>query len=370
MPGAFRMLSCLLIAVPLMGCGGDTASGPTTGAPVVVVSAPTPEPVPAPTLTPTPTPTPEPTPMPAPAPTPIRVSFVAAQSFTVVGNRLWTFDKSDNNHALKGGYIRNLSDFSYVGFFGHNISHAAAADYAAKADTMMIGNGGDAGSAAPRIDLFPGFSRYGAGSFLDWYNPETTPRISISLIRFAADGKSVTRSVYSDTTRRTANAVWIDDFRTILVFGVGSTGLTATTLQLGRGAEDFSAAGYGEFIPGKAENEFNGTAKVLGTYVSSIKGTTQDGDWHAGKLYVGLTAQAVSRRTIEVLELALVPGGTLQLVNDYRYDVRKENGTTVRYETQGVTFRNNELLTAAIRDDEYHSIYRFDTTTSATDLKP
>ena len=308
--------------------------------------------------------------MPAPAPTPIRVSFVAAQSFTVVGNRLWTFDKSDNNHALKGGYIRNLSDFSYVGFFGHNISHAAAADYAAKADTMMIGNGGDAGSAAPRIDLFPGFSRYGAGSFLDWYNPETTPRISISLIRFAADGKSVTRSVYLDTTRRTANAVWIDDFRTILVFGVGSTGLTATTLQLGRGAEDFSAAGYGEFIPGKAENEFNGTAKVLGTYVSSIKGTTQDGDWHAGKLYVGLTAQAVSRRTIEVLELALMPGGTLQLVNDYRYDVRKGNGTTVRYETQGVTFRNNELLTAAIRDDEYHSIYRFDTTTSATDLKP
>jgi len=310
-----------------------------------------------------------PTPVPTPAPTPVKVDFNAGQSMTIVGDKLLIFDKSELDHPLKGGFVQNLSDLSHVGFFQHNISHAATADYAPKTDTMMLGNGGDgSNSAAPRIDLFPGFSRYTVPLFLDWYDP-TTPRISIPLIRFAADGTTVVRSAFPDTTRRTANAVWIDDVRTILVFGQDANGvMTAVTMQLGRGTEDFSANGYGTFLPGKSEGEFNGTAKALATYSYPIKRTTQDAVWHDNKLYIGVTA--VKIRTIEVLEFALGSGGALQLTNDYRYIATKPDGTQYTYETEGVTFRGNELLVTAVRDDGYHSIYRFDSTSSVTDLQP
>ena len=287
----------------------------------------------------------------------------------MVGDALWTFDKSDSDHRLKGGFVRGLSDLGYRGFFQHNISHAATADYAAKVDIMMLGNAGDA-TGEPRIDFFPGFSRYGPGSFLDWNDPVGTPRFSISLVRYAADGKTVLRSVFPPTTRGGASAVWVDDFRTVLVFGVGSTGLSATTLQLGRGTDDYSVTGYGTFQPGKGGTEFNGTARVLTTYNSTIKGTTQGADWHRGKLYVGWTATQPNARTIEVLELTLVSGGTLKLLNTYKHQTRRADGSFHRYETQGVTFRGDELLVAGIREDNQHSLYRFDSLTSATDLKP
>ena len=288
----------------------------------------------------------------------------------IFGDQLWTFDKSDSNHLLKGGFVRKLSDLSWIGSFQHNISHAATADYAPKADTMMLGNGGDGStSQAPRIDLFPGFSRYKVPFFLDWYNQSSSPRISIPLTQYAADG-TVIRSAFRDPERRTANVAWVDDFRTVLAFGTGPDGLTAVTLQLGRGSDDFSASGYGTFLPRKSGSEFNGTAKVLAYYTYPITGTTQDADWYNNRLYIAFTASAVKSRTMEVLEFAIVSGGTLQLTNDYRYFATKPDGTRHRFETEGVTFRGSEMLVSAIREDNYHSIYRFDTTSSVTDLQP
>ena len=289
---------------------------------------------------------------------------------TVVGSNLWIFDKSDESHALKGGTIRRLSDLSYLGAFRHNISHAATANYFPGTDTAMIGNGGDVGAEGPRIDLFPAFSRYGVGSFLDWFNPASTPRISIPLFVKKPDGTAL-RSVFpSNPFGGRGNSVWVDA-RNIVVFGLAGTGLTATTVRLGMGGEDLSPDGFGTFLPGRGANEYNGTARAVRTYTSALVGTSQGADWRNGRLYVGWTNAAVGRRVTEVLELELDASGSIRLVTDFVHLTRRADGSTIRFETQGVTFKGTELIVASINvDTEYHSIYRFDSATQVTDLYP
>ncbi len=289
----------------------------------------------------------------------------------LVGDRVWIFGASGPDHKVTFGYVRNSATFDLIGYFNHNMSHAATVDYSARHDTVMIGNSGDGtASKVARVDLLTGFSSYRPGAFLDFNNTASTPRVSIPLTVFNADG-SVQRTVFSDRARRSANAVWIDGPNTILVFGVNASGLNAVTMRLGTGTDDFSATGYGAFIPGKGETEFNGTARVIATYNGPQVGTTQGADWHDRKLFLGLTNREVRQRALEVLELSLVSGGTIATTNRWFYQPQNPDGTNVRFEIEGVLHRGGELIAGAIRiPDEYQSIYRFTDYTTAVDLLP
>lgn len=349
---AQRVMLALGTAALLSSCGGGTAPSAPIANQIVVVQSPGSSSGSASTPTPTPTPSPSPSTV-----TGLYYSAQAGQDMSIVGSRLWVFDKSDSNHKASTGWILDPYSLAKIGTFTQNISHAATADYQPDVDTMVLGNAGDTGAAAPRIDLFPHFSRYGTGSFIDWSNAISTPRISIPLVAYAPDGKTVLRAALPTND---ANAVWIDR-RTVIVFaGSGSFFLRAAQVRLGMGGEDLSGAGFGTFLPGKSADEFNGTAQLIASYTSSLRGTTQGATYKGDRLYLGWTAGSSSQHALNVLQLALTSGGTIEQTGAWSYLPTNADGTTRPIETEGVTFRGNDLMVSGRNiNDGQQAIYVF-----------
>src|SRR5690606_2125364 len=63
---------------------------------------------------------------------------------TFVGNELWCFNVSNDNHSDYQDVNRYMVDFenktaSFLGSFQHNFGHANTVDYCAETDTLILG---------------------------------------------------------------------------------------------------------------------------------------------------------------------------------------------------------------------------------------
>ena len=94
------------------------------------------------------------------------------QSIVKVGDELWLCDESTTVHGDLDGYIYrlNISDFSYIGTFVHNLGHLNSVDYDVQNDRLITGSASNASTETPKIWIFENVLSWTEKASLDYAN--------------------------------------------------------------------------------------------------------------------------------------------------------------------------------------------------------
>lgn len=275
----------------------------------------------------------------------------ADQGITVVGEQIWSFGGTSypNNGVSNAPIdIYDRTTFEKLGTSYHNFGHAATVDYCAELDVMVIANGESTTSVLPRLDILLNASSYAPGAMLDWNNPVSTPRVSIEFFTLDQQG-----AVLKQIGGSGAVACFGEQPHILyMLTGQGGVRHRIFKVLLGMGANDFSdptgvdLARWGVFTAGKADNEFNGTAKVLQTYTGLEYNVSQGLAFHEGKLYYGITSTA---NTIQVVEVQMLESGRFRTTKTFKHAPLNKDGSKAAIETEGVAILDGRYLLAGGR---------------------
>lgn len=185
-------------------------------------------------------------------------SLNMGQDGTFVDGKLWCFGDGVTSGSIT---ILDVDTDTIIGTKTHNLGHANTVDYNVNNKTLAMFY---TESHKPHILLYK------------------NPADAVSLLK--TDANCMIIPLYNDNTQLSSSGglCWGENDNVIYFMdGVyshyeGKTGIVAdeiniTKILLGRGDNDLSADGFGTFVSGKAENEYNGTCAIIKQFKGSMK---------------------------------------------------------------------------------------------------
>lgn len=263
------------------------------------------------------------------------VDNFTSQGMVQVGHELWVGNSSTDDHSTDtiGQIIRLDSGLNKVGRFVHNLGHVNSLDYNSETDSLLTTNISDKVTLNPEIIIVQSVNSLNL--------PESWPLIDYNQNYVVKIPLGVNNVGGSAIFGENKNVVYD-------ICGLYYGTYKIQKYWLGTGANDLSSGGYGTFIAGKSENEYNGTAKLLGEFYGPTMDVCQDATYfngniygtfgrHTGKIYKIELNQANSP-TLEAVS------GTYELKEAWilpNYDV---NGNNASDEAEGTVIWNGYYL--------------------------
>lgn len=192
-----------------------------------------------------------------------------------VGDDLWTFSASEDDHSNLVSYYVYTYDPNTDTFVSkrnaqHNLGHINSIDYCAGNDCIICGNGSGSYVLANAFYVVPGAS-------------EITGNIDVTDNVIVYDCSALNLGAK-------LNVIWGDDNggQFDCCWGITDDNAHIYRIILGRGENELT---YGTLIPGKSDNEFNGTFAIAETYSQSTCGyetCVQGSTYWRGSIYAGI----------------------------------------------------------------------------------
>lgn len=198
-------------------------------------------------------------------------------SFTFVGNELWVFVPSYDDHTnTKPVYIFNYNPSTYSltlsATLSHNLGHCNTVDYCAENDTLILGNGG--GNDNPENDQI--------------YIIENASALKTQgSIVLSQDAKIIDIDTIGLDWGKQLNVCWAyaNNGAHDLAYAISNDGTNQDIrlIQLGKGSNQLT---YGTLLS-VGSDEFNGTFSILGRWRRPYSDTicNQDTQFYCGALY-------------------------------------------------------------------------------------
>lgn len=244
------------------------------------------------------------------------------QGMTVVKDAIWGFNGSDDLHEhFYNIVVRDKNTFEQITTIRHNLGHCASADYNAKTDTVMVCNGNLTLDTPPEFYLIKNASSYNQSSEETLAYNDSTKVVKVDVHGF---GDYSLVGCFGENEH-------------IAYFAITNTNATTKFYKclLGMGTVDYSDSGYGTFISGCADNEYNGTMLVLNSYNGINLDVFQGICFYNGDIYMLLDNSG--RKEAYICKI--------NLVNDSAYEVAETrmmieeynaSGNKVYYEPEGL----------------------------------
>ena len=208
----------------------------------------------------------------------------------------------------------------------HNLGHCASVDLSKVTGALIFANGSTNKSIKARLDILP--------DAISALNSKDTISLN-DVISIDLDdswyGLSACFGGSGDTC--------------YILYSTDNTGNNCIIAQckLGLGNSDLSYGGFGTFITGKAENEYNGTLRVVKKYNPVYLNVVQGVEFYRGKIWV-----MSSNDKVRAYQLQLVEDGNVIIENCYGFDQLSNDGTNVFYESEGMMHVDEHTLMTSI----------------------
>lgn len=177
----------------------------------------------------------------------------SSQGICVVGDELWLCNHSDDEHTSYANIaVINKNDFSSIRTISHNLGHLNTLEYNSDNDCLLTTNSSKSYSLPPKIWIYPNWKQQSSASRLDF---DTLEKIELD---FAW--------LYNENGESKANPCWGEniDGRNNIIYILTNDNKIIRKIVLGKGTTNM---GMGILIPGKNTDEYNGTYKVIDTWI-------------------------------------------------------------------------------------------------------
>lgn len=260
------------------------------------------------------------------------VDNFTSQGMVQVGSQLWVGNSSTDDHSTDtiGQIYKFDSELNKVGRFVHNLGHLNSMDYNSETDTLITSNTSDNATLLSEIILVQGVT----GLQLD----EAWPLINYNQSYVVKIPLGVNNIGGGPIFGENKNVVY---FMCGQYYGT----YKIQKYYLGTGSNDLSTSGIGTYISGKNDNEYNGTAKLLGEFYGPTMEVGQDATYFNGNIY-----GTFGRRTGKIYKLELNQAtstevqGTYSLKEAWILPNYNANGINVSSEAEGTVIWNNQYL--------------------------
>ena len=208
----------------------------------------------------------------------------------------------------------------------HNLGHCASVDYSRVSHSIIFANGSTDKTIRARLDILP--------------NAKET--LNNNTVLSLSDVISI--ELNSEWYGLTACFGGSADTCYIMYF-TDKTGNNCNIAQckLGLGNVDLSNNGYGTFIQGKENSEYNGTLKVIKTFNPIYLNALQGAEYHNGKIWL-----MSSNDKVRAYQLQLTEDNNVIIENCYGFDQLNTDGTNVIYESEGMMHIDEHTLLTSI----------------------
>ncbi|WP_214889627.1 hypothetical protein [Exiguobacterium sp. s142] len=260
-----------------------------------------------------------------------RFSFPLQQDGCVVEDEIWLFDESTPNH-VGNSTIRVLdkATFAEKANKQHNLGHANGVDY--RNGFLLVFNGA---TYPPEINIFK--NPYGKTSVLTTDTANTQIIFMEGNKRLEGDGSAC----FGENERIVYYNAGAKIYKFLL--GMGDNDLSDVT----PGKTD--PAYWGTFTSGKAQTEYNGTAKLLKTYTLTDQltpGQVQpQGITYNGSLYL-----VTGSEYCHAFKVELLTNGTFNIIDDFKYSHTNYKNEIIHVEPQ-IAFTIDDKLYVGCRGD-------------------
>lgn len=271
----------------------------------------------------------------------IGVDNFTAQGMTQVGHELWVGTQSTDDHSTDtiGQIYRFDSGLNKIGRLVHNLGHLNSLDYNSETDSLLTSNTSDNTTLLSEIIIVQNVNSLNlpeAWPLID-YNQNYVVKIPLGVNNIGGG------PIFGEN-------------KNIIYFMCGQYYGTYKIQKywLGTGANDFSSGGYGTFIAGRGDNEYNGTAKLLGDFYGPTMEVGQDATYFNGNIY-GTFGRNTGK--IYKIELNQANSPTLKDVSG-TYDLKEAwvlpnydvNGNNVSAEAEGTVIWNGYYLRTSFQN--------------------
>jgi len=275
---------------------------------------------------------------------------IQGQDGTIIGNKLYSFGDGVSEPGTID--IIDLDTMENDGTGSHQLGHANSVDYDHATDTIITyGFNG----TYPTIVLYqhPDFS-----SVLMLSDPGC---VSIPLHN-------------SGGTMNGTAAVCFGESYNIAYFmeGVYTSGTTQNPMRniykmlLGTGSNDLSVGGYGTFISGKSETEYNGTCKIIKKYTGEIIPglhcfSNGNSLWTVqGMQFNGFLFVAYGTAGNNNLKIALNDSAEkYTVVGNYHFETLGSDGNIIPCEPEMLAFKNGKMY-CGVQNRSSHDNYLYE----------
>lgn len=260
-----------------------------------------------------------------------------SQAGCTVGDQIWLFEDAGAGHEIeKNVWKLNANDLTDAGTIKHTMAHCNGADYI---DGYLLVFNGQA--TPPEINITKGVTK-------------DTPSLYFT-------SPNNTQIVFKEGTKQLegdGSACFGEAFN--IVYYAGYNGIYK--ILLGTGANDLSdktddksdMSSWGTFITGKADDEYNGTAKILKTYTGVSLGQPQDMTFD-GQLYIQTGYATLNCNVISLDDTT----GNYSIKDILEVDVRDNNYVKQHIEPEAITFYKDRIILGGRGDmNMLASIYR------------
>lgn len=260
-----------------------------------------------------------------------------SQAGCTVGDQIWLFEDAGAGHEIeKNVWKLNANDLTDAGTIKHTMAHCNGADYI---DGYLLVFNGQA--TPPEINITKGVTK-------------DTPSLYFT-------SPNNTQIVFKEGTKQLegdGSACFGEAFN--IVYYAGYNGIYK--ILLGTGANDLSdktddksdMSSWGTFITGKADDEYNGTAKILKTYTGASLGQPQDMTFD-GQLYIQTGYATLNCNVISLDDTT----GNYLIKDILEVDVRDNNYVKQHIEPEAITFYKDRIILGGRGDmNMLASIYR------------
>lgn len=256
---------------------------------------------------------------------------------TFVGDELWLFMVSNDNHTSYSKVLRYSVDFigkraTYLGEFKHNFGHCNTVDYCPDTNTLIMGNGGGANNPEnTQIYIFPNADKMKEKSTVSL----ATSAIIIDIDELGLDFGKQLNVCFGESNNGKHN----------IVYAISNNGSTKTIrkLLLGQGKNKLQ---YGNFIDTAEGLEYNGTFTVLKKWETPYSShiCNQGTDWYKGKLYEGVGHYGIWHFEHELLQNGIVTKQTQELFYN-------DDGSVRVVVTEGITIKDGYMIMGNTTDN-------------------
>lgn len=260
------------------------------------------------------------------------VDNFTAQGMVQVGHELWVGNQSTDDHSTDtiGQIFRLDSGLNKVGRFVHNLGHLNSLDYNDETDSLLTSNTSDNTTLLSEIIIVQNVNSLNL--------PESWPLIDYNqnyVVKIPLGVNNI------------GGGPIFGENKNIVYFMCGQYYGTYKIQKywLGTGSNDLSTSGIGTFIAGKGDNEYNGTAKLLGEFYGPTMDVGQDATYFNGNIY-----GTFGRNTGKIYKIELNQAtstevqGTYALKEAWVLPNYNSNEANVSSEAEGTVIWNNQYL--------------------------
>ncbi len=177
----------------------------------------------------------------------------STQGICIIGDELWLCSHSNDEHTSYANIsVVNKYDFSSIRTVSHNLGHLNTLDYNSDNDCLLTTNSSKSYSLPPKIWIYPNWKQQSESNKLDY---DVLEKIELDF-----------SWLYSENEESKANPCWGEniDGRNNIIYILTNDNKIIRKVILGKGTTNM---GMGVLIPGKNTDEYNGTYKVIDTWI-------------------------------------------------------------------------------------------------------